>query len=82
MATGFIRSHRQTATHIILIFQGVIRKSERAGNQMTNIAENFVFFIDAKVLKHFCKVDELFFEKKKLIKYCINLNFFVPLCTK
>lgn len=37
---------------------GVFRKLERAGDHITNIAEEVVFFIDAKVLKHSGKVDE------------------------
>lgn len=59
----------------------VIRKLERAGYHITNIAEEFVFFIDAKVLKHSDKVDEHFLGKEKnSLKCCINLNFSY-LCT-
>lgn len=37
---------------------GVFRKLERSGDHITNIAEEIVFFVDAKVLKHRGKVDE------------------------
>lgn len=37
---------------------GVFRKLERTGDHITNMAEEIVFFIDAKVLKHTGKVDE------------------------
>ncbi|MBQ8502187.1 MAG: phosphate signaling complex protein PhoU [Bacteroides sp.] len=37
---------------------GVFRKLERAGDHITNIAEELVFFIDAKVLKHSGMTDE------------------------
>ncbi len=36
----------------------VFRKLERSGDHITNIAEEIVFFIDAKVLKHRGKTDE------------------------
>lgn len=43
----------------------VIRKPERAGDHITNIAEEIVFFIGVKVLKHSDKVDEYFLGKEK-----------------
>ncbi|WP_321331336.1 phosphate signaling complex protein PhoU [uncultured Bacteroides sp.] len=36
----------------------VFRKLERSGDHITNIAEEIVFYIDAKVLKHSGKVEE------------------------
>ena len=36
----------------------VFRKLERSGDHITNIAEEIVFFIDAKVLKHSGRTDE------------------------
>ena len=60
-ATGiladYIREHPETA-HICVDLVGVFRKLERSGDHITNIAEEIVFFIDAKVLKHSGKVDE------------------------
>ena len=38
-------------------------KLERSGDHITNIAEEIVFFIDAKVLKHRGKTDENYPEK-------------------
>lgn len=37
---------------------GVFRKLERAGDHINNMAEEIVFFVDAKVLKHQGKIDE------------------------
>lgn len=37
---------------------GVCRKLERSGDHITNIAEEIVFFLDAKVLKHSGRTDE------------------------
>ena len=60
-ATGiladYIREHPETA-HTCVDSVGVFRKLERSGDHITNIAEEIVFFIDAKVLKHSGKVDE------------------------
>ena len=43
----------------------VFRKLERSGDHITNIAEEIVFFIDAKVLKHSGKVEENYPNDKK-----------------
>lgn len=42
----------------------VFRKLERSGDHITNIAEEIVFFIDAKVLKHSGKVEETYPDKE------------------
>ncbi|MCD7936393.1 MAG: phosphate signaling complex protein PhoU [Tannerellaceae bacterium] len=41
-----------------LYMAGVIRKMERFGDHCTNIAEELIFYLDAKVLKHVGKVEE------------------------
>lgn len=41
----------------------VFRKFERSGDHITNMAEEIVFFVDAKVLKHSGKIEEHYPEK-------------------
>ena len=41
-----------------LYMAGVIRKMERFGDHCTNIAEELIFYIDAKVMKHMGKTEE------------------------
>ncbi|HJD74616.1 MAG TPA: phosphate signaling complex protein PhoU [Bacteroides reticulotermitis] len=53
----YIKEHPESA-HTCLELTGVIRKLERSGDHITNIAEEIVFFFDAKVLKHSGKTDE------------------------
>ena len=55
--SDYIITHPETA-HTCLDLLGVFRKLERSGDHITNIAEEIVFYIDAKVLKHSGKVDE------------------------
>lgn len=45
---------------------GIFRKLERSGDHITNIAEEIVFFVDAKVQKHSGHVDEVISEKEKI----------------
>ncbi len=49
--TDYARNHPE-AIPLCLAFGGVFRKLERTGDHLTNIAEEIVFYIDAKVLKH------------------------------
>ena len=53
----YIAQHPESA-HYCLDLISVFRKLERSGDHITNIAEEIVFFIDAKVLKHSGKTDE------------------------
>ena len=60
-ATGiladYIIEHPETV-HTCVDLVSVFRKLERSGDHINNIAEEIVFFIDAKVLKHSGKIDE------------------------
>lgn len=60
----YIEKHpEETRTCLDLV--GVFRKLERSGDHITNIAEEIVFFVDAKVLKHQDKVDEHYEKEEK-----------------
>lgn len=52
------------STLLALNLVSVFRKLERAGDHITNIAEEIVFYIDAKVLKHSGKTDESYPKEK------------------
>ena len=41
-----------------LYMSGVIRKMERFGDHCTNIAEELIFYLDAKVMKHLGKTED------------------------
>lgn len=58
----YIKEHPENV-NTCLNLVGVFRKLERSGDHITNIAEEIVFFIDAKVLKHRGKTDEQYPEK-------------------
>ncbi|NDV66853.1 phosphate signaling complex protein PhoU [Bacteroides sp. 224] len=53
----YIKLHPD-ALKLCLDLVSVFRKLERAGDHITNIAEEIIFYIDAKVLKHSGKTDE------------------------
>ena len=48
---GYIAEHPEQIDETLYIVS-IIRKLERAGDQVKNIAEEIIFFIEAKVLKH------------------------------
>jgi phosphate transport system protein len=47
----YFKSHPDNIPQSLKV-SGIIRKLERVGDQTTNIAEEIVFYVDAKVLKH------------------------------
>lgn len=60
----YITRHPENALSCLNLVS-VFRKLERSGDHITNIAEEIVFFIDAKVLKHSGKTDEQYPLNKK-----------------
>ncbi len=52
----YIESHSGSAL-VGLYMAGVIRKMERFGDHCTNIAEELIFYLDAKVMKHIGKTE-------------------------
>jgi len=55
--TEYLQEHPENLFSCLNLV-GVFRKLERAGDHINNMAEEIVFFIDAKVLKHSGKTDE------------------------
>ena len=60
----YISRHPESALSCLNLVS-VFRKLERSGDHITNIAEEIVFFIDAKVLKHSGRTDEHYLNDKK-----------------
>ncbi len=60
----YIQNHPEN-TLSCLHLVGVFRKLERSGDHIKNIAEEIVFFVDAKVLKHSGRTDEHYSNDKK-----------------
>ena len=52
----YIENHPGSAL-VGLYMAGVIRKMERFGDHCTNIAEELIFYLDAKVMKHIGKTE-------------------------
>ncbi|MGV3504442.1 MAG: phosphate signaling complex protein PhoU [Adhaeribacter sp.] len=48
---AYIKQHPDRVAQALKV-SGIIRKLERIGDQVTNIAEEIVFYVDAKVVKH------------------------------
>ena len=67
-ATGvlaaYLKTHPDSALTCLNLVS-VFRKLERSGDHITNIAEEIVFFIDAKVLKHSGRTDEHYPDAKE-----------------
>jgi len=49
--TSYIQQHTDE-TEPALYILSTIRKLERVGDQIKNLAEELIFYVDAKVLKH------------------------------
>ena len=62
--SDYISKHPESALSCLNLVS-VFRKLERSGDHITNIAEEIVFFIDAKVLKHSGRTDEHYPNDKK-----------------
>ncbi|MCC8095244.1 MAG: phosphate signaling complex protein PhoU [Tannerellaceae bacterium] len=54
---AYIKEHPERAL-VSLYMAGVIRKLERFGDHCTNIAEELIFYLDAKVMKHMGKMSQ------------------------
>ncbi|HET6990776.1 MAG TPA: PhoU domain-containing protein, partial [Bacteroidia bacterium] len=50
-ALKYIRENHADALHFLNLLS-IMRKLERVGDQTKNVAEEIIFFIEAKVLKH------------------------------
>lgn len=59
---NYIVEHPESALTCVDLIS-VFRKLERSGDHITNIAEEIVFFIDAKVLKHRGRTEEHYPER-------------------
>lgn len=59
----YIEEHPKSALSG-LYMAGVIRKMERFGDHCTNIAEELIFYLDAKVMKHLGKTEKREEEKE------------------
>jgi phosphate transport system protein len=58
LAETLINCQDSASAKKILHLQDVIRKMERTGDHIKNIAEEIIFYVDAKVLRHKGKTSE------------------------
>ncbi|MBK9412938.1 MAG: phosphate signaling complex protein PhoU [Bacteroidetes bacterium] len=54
----YIRTHEQNISQSLHIISAV-RKLERTGDQVKNVAEEIIFYLEAKVLKHVAEKEKL-----------------------
>ncbi|MFZ7116260.1 MAG: phosphate signaling complex protein PhoU [Bacteroidota bacterium] len=54
----YIRSHDQNISQSLHIISAV-RKLERTGDQVKNVAEEIIFYLEAKILKHVAEKEKL-----------------------
>ncbi len=55
---GYVTNQSQSAVEAALYLLSIIRKLERVGDQAKNMAEEIIFYIEAKVLKHRSKIEK------------------------
>ncbi|MEG0949389.1 MAG: phosphate signaling complex protein PhoU [Bacteroidales bacterium] len=51
LLAGYLKTHPAIGKDCLLLY-GVVRRLERLGDHCTNLAEELIFYLDAKVLKH------------------------------
>ncbi|MEG0993593.1 MAG: phosphate signaling complex protein PhoU [Bacteroidales bacterium] len=51
LLAGYLKTHPDSGKDCLLLY-GVVRRLERLGDHCTNLAEELIFYLDAKVLKH------------------------------
>jgi phosphate transport system protein len=57
LVANYIRTHNENIEQALYLLS-IIRKLERVGDQAKNMAEEIVFYVEAKVLRHLSKLDE------------------------
>ena len=54
IVAAYLEKHPKEA-YLCLLLIGIVRKLERFGDHCTNIAEEIIFYLEAKVVKHSAK---------------------------